>query len=350
MNAVVSLMSSRRVRVLIVVAVIFSLAVPLMIGGRESMIQIRNLPANTYLALFSIIAVSWLARAAKLHLLMARLGSRATFPQSFARSLLIDFAFITTPGGVGGYAASVYCGRRAGLSASGATTLTFIDQLLDLAFFSLAVPIAALSLVFTDVSRTLSILAFGSSVLTLVLVAIALIMHHRFLRWLYSDNVFIRRWPRLKDKQHVVREFIDNVKRDVVLVASGAPAATAAVIAMTCAQWITRYGVLWAAFVLIGHAVPFALTLLSQALVLHAVMWTGVPAGGGGAELGLSAALIAMVPSSIIATALILWRLTTFHLCLVAGLAATAWLAKWGKGEEEVGLPVLVSDPKRSGS
>jgi uncharacterized protein (TIRG00374 family) len=344
MNAVASLMSSRRVRVLIAIAVIVSLAVPLMIGGRASMLQIRNLPVDTYVALFSVIAISWISRGAKLHLLMARLGSNATFPQSFAMSLVIDFAFITTPGGVGGYAASVYCARRAGLTASGATTLTFVDQLLDLAFFSIAVPIAALSLVFTDVSRTLSILAFGSSVLTIVLVAVALIMHRRFVRWLCSENVFVRRWPRLKGKQHVVHEFIDNVKRDVVLVASGAPATTAVIIATTCVQWITRYGVLWVAFVLIGQAVPFALTLLSQALVLHAVMWTGVPAGGGGAELGLSAALIAMVPSSMIATALILWRLTTFHLCLVAGIAAIAWLAKWGKGSEEDQSPALVPE------
>jgi uncharacterized membrane protein YbhN (UPF0104 family) len=99
-------------------------------------------------------------------------------------------------------------------------------------------------------------------------------------------------------------------------------------IATTAVQWLTRYGVLWAALALLGHTVPFALTLLSQSLILHAALWTGVPSGGGGAELGLSAALIAMVPASAIATALILWRLATFHLCLVAGALAIAWLAR----------------------
>ena len=40
----------------------------------------------------------------------------------FAMSLAIDFAFVSTPGGLGGYAASMYCARRAGISMSAATS------------------------------------------------------------------------------------------------------------------------------------------------------------------------------------------------------------------------------------
>jgi uncharacterized membrane protein YbhN (UPF0104 family) len=78
---------------------------------------------------------------------------------------------------------------------------------------------------------------------------------------------------------------------------------------------------------MLGHKVSFALTLLLQSLVLHAAMWTGVPAGGGSAELGLSATLAPWVSMSSMATALLLWRAATFYLCLIAGAVAISVLA-----------------------
>ena len=329
MKSRASLWKRHRVGMLIALAVIVSVAVPLLIGGGQSLTQIRELSADTYLVLFAIIATSWLARALKLHLLLGRMGAHVFFPRTFAMSLAIDFAFMSTPAGVGGYAASVYCSRRLGVSLSAATTVTFMDQFLDLAFFTLALPLAALSLAWTNFSTTLMLLAVGASVLVIAMVVLAVVMHQRFLRWLCGDNYFARRWPRLRERQHRLHAFVDNMKKDSRILLSGTPGTTALLLASTALQWLTRYGVLWAALALLGHAVPFALTLLSQSLILHAAMWTGVPAGGGGAELGLTAALLAMVPSSIIATALILWRLTTFHLCLVVGAAAIAWLARW---------------------
>ncbi len=329
MTAGKSLLKSRRFAVLIVVAIVISLAVPLLIGGRESVEQIRNLPPETYLALFAIICVSGLARSLKLQLLMARLGARVPFGRAVTMALAIDFAFIATPGGVGGYAANIYFGRRAGLSASGATTLTAVDQFLDLAFFALALPLAALSLVLMNLSITLSLLALGASTLMIGFAVAIFATHGHVIDWLCGDNVIVRRWPRLKARQQTLRAFTDNVKLDARLLIAGPPTTTAALIAATALQWLTRYGVLWAALALLGHAVPFALTLMAQSLILHAAMWTGVPSGGGGAELGLSAALLSSVPSATIGTALILWRLATFHLCLAAGLVCLASLARW---------------------
>ncbi len=322
------LLKSHRVGALVAVAVIVSLAVPLLIGGKQALIEIRQLPAQTYLMLFALMAVCWCVRAVKLQLLMNRLGAGISFGRSFAMSLAVDFAFVSTPAGLGGYAAGVYCARRAGISMSAATTVTFIDQLLDLMFFALALPLAALSLLWTNVPRALSLFAFVGSASLIVLALVITLMHRRFVRWLCGDNMFSRRWPSLREKQTRLLAFLDNVAADSRFLFSAPPAITATLIFTTAVQWLTRYGVLWAALALLGHTVPFALTLLSQSLILHAAMWTGVPSGGGGAELGLSAALIAMVPAPVIATALILWRLATFHLCLVVGALAAAWLAR----------------------
>jgi len=94
----------------------------------------------------------------------------------------------------------------------------------------------------------------------------------------------------------------------------------------------------------------FALTLLLQALVLHAAMWTGVPAGGGGAELGLTAALTSWVPASSIATALLLWRVATLYICLIAGAIAIAWLSRHRGHLANAGLDHSKTGPSEEGA
>jgi glycosyltransferase 2 family protein len=336
MNTLMPQTGRRRVVLLVIGAVVVSLAVPLIIGGTQSLAQIRALPADIYVALFAVMALSWVARALKMHLLLGRLGADTIFPRTLAMSLAIDFAFITTPCGVGGYAASMYCGRRSGLTSSGAATLTFVDQLLDLVFFAFAVPLAAVSLAWMHRSGGLALLAMAITGGLVLSAVCAILMHRSLTRWLCGDNVLVRRWPALKDRRQTLLTFVTNVKRDSRLIFTARAAFMAMLIASTVLQWLARYGVLWVALALLGNLVPFALTLLWQSLIIHAALWTGVPAGGGGAELGLSAVLLPIAPAMTVATALILWRLTTFHLCLVAGVAAIASMAKpcYADGDE----------------
>jgi uncharacterized membrane protein YbhN (UPF0104 family) len=106
--------------------------------------------------------------------------------------------------------------------------------------------------------------------------------------------------------------------------------------------------VLWLALLLLGHQVPFAITLLLQSLVLHAALWTGVPAGGGGAELGLSATLAAWVPATSIATALLLWRIATLYSCLAVGAVAIAILAR-RPGAQTAKVHIVHAAPVKEG-
>jgi uncharacterized membrane protein YbhN (UPF0104 family) len=130
---------------------------------------------------------------------------------------------------------------------------------------------------------------------------------------------------------------------------AGGPAFLGGVFALTALQWLTRYGVLWLVLALLGYRVSFALILLLQSLVLHAALWTGVPAGGGGAELGLSATLAAWVPATSIATALLLWRMATLYVCLVAGAVAIAALAR-RTNTQGIQLHIAQTLPAKEGS
>jgi len=322
----------RRAGPLIAAALAATLAVPMLLGGRAALWQALEFSVRGYAVLFGVIAVSWFARAAKIQLLLRRLGTRSRFGTLFLISLASDFAFISTPGGIGGYAAGVFYLRRAGASTSSAATITAADQLLDWAFFALALPLAGLAMFRSDIPAILSWLAFGTSALMLALGAAAVIARRRVGAWLFNDNAVVRRWPRLRRHQQLLREFFVSLERQAGVLLGGGRGFLSAMLLLCGLQWLARYGVLWIALYLLGHKVSFALTLLMQSLVLHAAMWTGVPSGGGGAELGLTAALAAWVPAEALATALLLWRVATLYICLIAGGIAIALLARTSHG------------------
>ena len=313
---------------LIVLAIAVSLLVPLALGGREALAATLRLSAAGYIGLFALIAGSWVARAIKLQVLMRRLALRPGFARTLALSLASDFAFVVTPAGVGGYVASIHYLRNAGASGSAATTITVVDQGLDLLFFGLAVPLAGLLLLAAGQSPRFTAFAFGAAALGATLVGAAWFMRRSLAGWISSPHAWLSRWPRLREKQRRLHTFVGKIGAQFELLRAGGALFLLVTIALTALQWLTRYGVLWLALRLLGYDIAFALVFLLQVLVLHAALWTGVPAGGGGAEIGLSAMLAIWVPPAGIATALLLWRGFTLYTSLAVGTIAIALLAR----------------------
>ena len=144
-----------------------------------------------------------------------------------------------------------------------------------------------------------------------------------------------------------LRRFFANVSTQGSLLLAAGPTFLFSIVALTALQWLARYGILWLALRLLGHSVPFALAFLLQVLVLHAALWTGVPAGGGGAEIGLSATLAMWVPPASLATALLLWRTAALYTCLIAGTVAIALLTRRTNRQEaqqRIDRPTVVGD------
>lgn len=319
---------ARRVgRLLIIVAVGATLVVPIALGGREALLAALQFSIQGYIGIFALIVASWAGRTLKLQMLLRRLGTQTGLVRTLGISLATDFAFITTPGGVGGYAASVYYLRRAGASASAAAAITAADQGVDVLFFVVALPLAALGLIWSDVPRSLSTIALASSALIALAAVVAWLSRRRLAAWLGTIS-FSSRWPRLLRLQHAAREFLRRMRADARVVFAGGPLFLFNIFALTVVQQVTRYGILWLALLMLGYPVSFLLVFLLQVFVLQAASWTGVPAGAGGAELGLSATLMTWVPGPGLATALLLWRLATLHVGLIAGAIAIAWLAR----------------------
>ncbi|MFM0364398.1 flippase-like domain-containing protein [Paraburkholderia sediminicola] len=105
----------------------------------------------------------------------------------------------------------------------------------------------------------------------------------------------------------------------------------AALCLLTTLQWLLRYGALWFILRELGYRLPLGFVLAVQAVVLHAALWTGVPAGGGTGDIALAAAFASWVPRAGIATALVLWRFATLYSPLALGAAGFIALATRGR-------------------
>jgi uncharacterized membrane protein YbhN (UPF0104 family) len=76
------------------------------------------------------------------------------------------------------------------------------------------------------------------------------------------------------------------------------------------------------------HRLPFAFLVVLQAGVLHLAQWTGIPGGGGGADLAVASILRSWLSGSTVAMVLPLWRLATLYVPLLLGLISLAMLGK----------------------
>jgi uncharacterized protein (TIRG00374 family) len=317
---------------IVVAAIAITAIVPIVLGGHDALAATLHFPARGYLAILALMAASWCSRALKLQLLLRQFDVAARFTRMLNVSLATDFAFMTTPAGVGGYAASVYYLRRVGATGSAATAITAADQGMDILFFMLALPLAGFALIASasmDASapRALSTVAFATSA-ALALLALAMVLARRKLAAWFTGISFGPRWPRLKLLHRAACGFLATLRADARLVHAAGPAFLCAIFVLTALQQLTRYAILWLALLLLGHSVAFLLTFLLQVFVMQAAAWTGVPSGAGGAELGFTAALAAWVPAQSLATALILWRIATLYVALIAGVIAIAALAR----------------------
>lgn len=312
--------------VLCSLAVAGSLVLPLAFGGVGTLHDLPHFAPAALATAAAAVLCSWLAKAVKFQLLARRIGHPRGLAAALAVSLGCDFAFAATPGGLGGYAATILLFGRVGVPAGAGAAIAAADQVLDLLFFALAMPLAALWLLVRGITPSphanlsLPLLLLGAAVLA----ALGAGRIGRQRRAGLGQSLL--RLPVLRRHGDALRrlwcEFCAHL-RDL----RGAPPGwTVTVLVVTIVQWLARYAVLGVVLAGFGYAVPGAVLLLLQAVALHAGQWTGIPGGVGGADVIVAQTLRAWVPLSAIGGSVLLWRLATFHLTLLGGGLASLCL------------------------
>ncbi len=299
-----------------------SLGVPFVLGSHGWLAGLRTLPAQVFLVLAASAACSALAKAGKLHVMQTTLGLRLGFMRTFAITLVTDFAFLVSPLGAAGYGVNIGLLQRSGAAWTTATTVVAADQALDLTFFAVAVPIATVFAVgpLTQIVPRLSPYATVAALAGIVVLAVALwLSRRRLARMLGAVG---RNIPWLASRQAGWGRFRLNMRQQWRLLLAAPRRRFGALVLLTTLQWTLRYSALWFALFELGYHLPLGFVWAVQAVVLHAALWTGIPAGGAAGDLALAAAFASWVPRAAMATALVLWRFATLYCPLALGGAA----------------------------
>jgi uncharacterized protein (TIRG00374 family) len=316
---------------LALLGVVLAVGAPFVLGSHQSLAGLRSISAHLLFALALSAAVSALGKAGKQHLMLSTLASRLPFMRTYGIALVTDSAFLASPLGAAGYGVNIGLLQRAGASWATATTVVGADQALDLAFLAVVTPIAVAFAVGPlahvvpkpNVYLVVAMLA-GAVILLGALwacrrnIASAVIALCGRVRWLGALRA---RWDK----------FRQSVGQQMSVLMTGSSYQFAGLLVFTTLQWLPRYGVLWFVLLELGYRLPFGFVWAVQAVVLHAALWTGIPAGGAAGDLGLAAAFANWIPQDAMATALILWRFATLYAPLMLGAVAFVALA-WRRG------------------
>lgn len=292
---------------------------PFALGAHAVLAGLRSVPLPVFMVLAASAALSAAAKAGKLHLMQTALGLRLRYTRTLVITVVTDFAFLVSPLGAAGYGVNMGLLQRAGASWALATTVVGADQALDLTFFAVAVPVSLLLALgsLTQVTPNFPSHVIAGTLLGVAGVVGALWLCRRPLAAVLDAAG--RRVLWLRARRARWNRFRQSVRQQWVLLLTGPRWRLFALLLLTSMQWLLRYSALWFILHELGYRLPLGFVLAVQAVVLHAALWTGVPAGGGGGDLALAAAFAPWVPRAAMATALVLWRFATLYCPLLLG-------------------------------
>jgi uncharacterized protein (TIRG00374 family) len=311
----------RAALLLAVFGVALAMGAPFLLGAQGVWQGLRSVSPLLFAALAASALLSAAAKAGKLHLMQAALGLRLRFRRTLTIAVVTDFAFLVSPLGAAGYGVNMGLLQRAGASWALATTVVGADQALDFTFFAVAVPLSLLVALgpLGQIIPAFPLPAIVGALLGAAVLAIVLWASRRPLA--QALDAAARRILWLRARRARWERFRRGVRVQWARLLTGSRGRLAALLVLTALQWLLRYAVLWYILVELGYRLPFGFVLAVQAVVLHAALWTGVPAGGGSGDLALAAAFAPWVPRAPMATALVLWRFSTLYCPLLMGAA-----------------------------
>ena len=278
-------------------------------------------PGLTVLALLAFLA-TWLAPAFRIQLLCREQGS-----VSFWRALLVQlatsFGAAVTPGKSGAGVAGTAALSTLGLSIGQGLNIAVQQALLDLAFYSWALP---LSLVYILASRRFDLplsIELAGLALTLMFV-FALVFRRKLPRVLLRVALGTARLPLPLRFQRWLRRTTYDYYRSAHLTLGLSQGEWFRAHLATAVGWLSNYLLLWTLLRLDGAdaALPSVLAILTLVSVTANIVPT--PGGAGFIEVAVGLATQLQV-SSRIATALLLWRLGTFYIIYPVG-PLVSWL------------------------
>jgi uncharacterized protein (TIRG00374 family) len=316
--------------VLLALGITIPIVLPLCYGGMDSLFQLMRLSSWHIALLLGMVLTSWSVVSLRFRILLRPLGVTLSSREALATVVSAECAGMATPASTGNAATYLFLLSRRGLRIGQSSAVVAFDQMIDLAFFALAVPAAgAAYLLSHDETGASSAVAALVAIPTAVLcgTAYACRYYRPFSLWIARC---LRGIPRSRSLQYRLGRWLIQFRDCIGFLLHLNPWRLAAIVALTAIHWMLRYSVLPLVILFLGHSVPWAYLFVGQSMMLIIGTLTFLPGGAGGVDLTLAALLHPHLPPAVAATAVLAWRFCMFHWYLIAG--APVFLATTGLG------------------
>lgn len=310
----------RRLLWMLLLAIVASLAVPLVLGGRNLLVDLPKIAPGWIALLVGMVLLGWVFNSFRLRLLAAGMGGQVPTLWSLGAVIATEFAGAASPAGAGGALTYVALLKQRGIRTAHAAAMYAIDHFMDGVFFVVAFPVALLSLAlhggFSDpawlLAVTLSLFGMGAGLFWLLL------REHRLLIRLFGR--VLRPFRLSAHRRRRMARWLMQFRQGVRLVLQ-LPRWQLLLLFMFCAgHWLLRYSILAVIISFIGSSVPWSYLFAVQGVLLLFGQISFLPGGAGGVELGYAALLSPFLDAETIGLSLLLWRMMTYYFYLLAGL------------------------------
>lgn len=306
-------------------SVVFGVVGLVVVAGRavfqpETYLLTHYRPGLALLALLAFLA-TWLAPVFRIQIL-CRERIKVPFGRALLVQLATSFGAAVTPGKSGAGVAGTAALSTLGLSVGQGFNLAVQQALLDLAFYSFALPLSLAYIVLSGKFQLPLSLELAGLALSVGLVA-AIVFKRNLPRLLLRGALLATRLPLPgRVTRWLRRATLDYYRSAHTLELSRAEWLGAHV--ATAVGWLGNYFLLWTLLQLDGAeaALPAVLAIVTVVSITANVVPT--PGGSGFTEVAVGLATQAQ-SSSRVAAALLLWRLGTFYIIYLVG-PLVSWL------------------------
>lgn len=305
---------------LLLLGISISLLLPWWLGGDGTVAMVVGFPASLLLLMVAIAVVCWNINAVRLRLMLAGRAGHLGQTGALSIEMAAKFALCATPGGSGGAATLLWLLARRGYPPSRASAVFLVDQGCDMLFFTLILTLLlALTLWGTapgDLNWPHQALIEGA-LIGLVAVILTLGLVVAFLPHLLRRQPWLH-WPGPRRRRWLVRRLL-RCRHALVVTLRLPPHILISIFLLCCAHWLLRYSLLYLAVLGVGGHADWAWTFLVQMLSMAASQLSILPGGAGAAEVSVGALLLPVMDRDQAAAAVVIWRLVSYHLYLLAG-------------------------------
>lgn len=299
-----------------------------------------NLPLTAHLLALACVATEVVSRSWKISFGARSIGLRLPFMTSMRACLAGDFGASVTPARSGAEPARFLVLAEAGIPASQALVVLYVELFLEM--ISLATVVVAVAVVFHNAGSVLGALVgvvglYSAFVLGVAVLAYALAKRPPRSKppgWARALFLNERRW-------HVVERWLAQVRVTIEALRNVRMKWIVASFVASVIHVSVRLVVLPAIVYGAGGNAPLAPLALWPLGFLYGAAVVPAPGGGGAVELAFSAALKNVIGTRLFAPSLLWWRFYTFYIYIVlgalaAGRTAIRALKKRDELEEEL--------------